>query len=293
DEALSVLWAYKARLANRLLFLIAGISVQLVMFTDQWLVMLIGIGATMVARAAAVLLLLPLAVRLPGTERLPGAWYPLLWWGGTRGRGDPGAGVVAAGGAAVLVDDPVHRLWRGALDPVGADHEHAAGAALAASLNRYRVARIIAQAPLVVRAARSHLAEHPGLLAHMTGLSSATVHAIDPLQGIGIATVIRLALAKRIVGIVVRIVQQQSRLEACLEGQRALERTCTRGALRSMGLKFGLSSLRIDQQLPAKGETVHGLSPLREADSALISARTRLVQRIFRHDDARVSTALQ
>ncbi len=85
DEALSVLWAYKAWLANRLLFLIAGISVQLVMFTDQWLAMLIGIGATLVARAAAVLLLLPLAVRLPGTERLPGTWYPLLWWGGTRG----------------------------------------------------------------------------------------------------------------------------------------------------------------------------------------------------------------
>jgi len=85
DDALSVLWAYKAWLANRLLFLIAGITVQLAMFTDQWLAILIGIGATLVARAAAVLLLLPLAVRLPGTERLPGTWYPLLWWGGTRG----------------------------------------------------------------------------------------------------------------------------------------------------------------------------------------------------------------
>jgi hypothetical protein len=128
---------------------------------------------------------------------------------------------------------------------------------------------------------------------NLRGAGSATVHAIGRLRGIGIAALIGLALAMRIVGIVVCIVQQQRRLEACLEGQRALERTCTRGALRRMGLEFGLSSLRIDQQLPAKGETVHGLSPLREADSALISARTRLEQRIFRHDDARVSTALQ
>lgn len=85
DEALSVLWAYKAWLANRLLFLIAGITVQIAMFTDQWLAILIGIGAILLARAAAVLLLLPLAVHLPGTEPLPATWYPLLWWGGTRG----------------------------------------------------------------------------------------------------------------------------------------------------------------------------------------------------------------
>jgi hypothetical protein len=38
-----------------------------------------------------------------------------------------------------------------------------------------------------------------------------------------------------------------------------------------MGLQIGLSSLRIDQQLTTKGEAVHGLSPLREADSILIS----------------------
>ncbi|WP_295881356.1 cation:proton antiporter [uncultured Thiohalocapsa sp.] len=85
DEALSVLWAYKAWLANTLLFLIAGITVQPAMFTDQWLAILIGIGATLAARAAGVFLLLPLAARLPGSERLPTAWYPLLWWGGTRG----------------------------------------------------------------------------------------------------------------------------------------------------------------------------------------------------------------
>jgi len=85
DEALSVLWAYKAWLANTLLFLIAGITIQLAMFTDQWLAILIGIGATLAARAAGVFLLLPLAAWLPGSERLPATWYPLLWWGGTRG----------------------------------------------------------------------------------------------------------------------------------------------------------------------------------------------------------------
>jgi CPA1 family monovalent cation:H+ antiporter len=85
DEALSVLWEYKAWLANVVLFLIAGITFQVAMFTDQWLAILIGIGATLVGRAAGVFVLLPIVASLPGTERLPGTWYPLLWWGGTRG----------------------------------------------------------------------------------------------------------------------------------------------------------------------------------------------------------------
>jgi len=86
DAALSVLWAYKAWLANTLLFLIAGITFQIGMFTDQWLAILLGIGATLAARAAGVFIVLPLAAMLPGIEPLPGRWYPLLWWGGgTRG----------------------------------------------------------------------------------------------------------------------------------------------------------------------------------------------------------------
>lgn len=44
------LWEYKAKLANALLLLIAGISFQWSMFADQWLAMLIAIGAVSLAR---------------------------------------------------------------------------------------------------------------------------------------------------------------------------------------------------------------------------------------------------
>jgi hypothetical protein len=60
-----------------------------------------------------------------------------------------------------------------------------------------------------------------------------------------------------------------------------------------MGLEISLSPLRIDQQLTAKGETVHGLSPLRDADSAWIPARTSHAQQIFRVDDQARMAALQ
>jgi hypothetical protein len=60
-----------------------------------------------------------------------------------------------------------------------------------------------------------------------------------------------------------------------------------------MGSKIGFSPLRIDQQLAAKGEAVHGLSPLREADSAWIPARTSHAQQIFRVDDQARMAALQ
>ncbi|MCF7991594.1 MAG: cation:proton antiporter [Thiohalocapsa sp.] len=85
DSALSTLWRYNAWLANSLLFLVAGISFQVVMFTDQWLAMLIGIAAVLAARAVIAFLLVPALERLPGTERLPGPWHVPLWWGGTRG----------------------------------------------------------------------------------------------------------------------------------------------------------------------------------------------------------------
>jgi CPA1 family monovalent cation:H+ antiporter len=82
---LHTLWQYKAWLANALLFLISGISFQLAMFTDQWLAMLTGIIAVMLARAVSVFAFIPLVDRLPGADPMPDAWRPVVWWGGVRG----------------------------------------------------------------------------------------------------------------------------------------------------------------------------------------------------------------
>lgn len=79
------LWEYKAWIANALLFLISGVSFQLAMFTDQWLAMLIGIGAVLAARAVSVFAFFPVLDRIPGVEPMPGRWRPVVWWGGVRG----------------------------------------------------------------------------------------------------------------------------------------------------------------------------------------------------------------
>jgi len=84
-QALHLLWEYKGWIANTLLFLISGISFQLAMFSQQWLAMLIGIAAVLVARATNVFLLLPLLERLPGMQPTPRAWRPVIWSGGVRG----------------------------------------------------------------------------------------------------------------------------------------------------------------------------------------------------------------
>jgi len=84
-QALHGLWEYKAWIANALLFLVSGISFQLAMFTDQWLAMLIGIGAVLVARAVGVFACIPLLEKLPGIDPVPGSWKPVIWWGGVRG----------------------------------------------------------------------------------------------------------------------------------------------------------------------------------------------------------------
>lgn len=79
------LWEYKAKLANTLLLLIAGISFQWDMFADQWLAMLIAIGAVSVARALNLLVLLPAFERIPRIEPIPARWRPVLFLGGLRG----------------------------------------------------------------------------------------------------------------------------------------------------------------------------------------------------------------
>lgn len=79
------LWEYKAKLANALLLLIAGISFQWNMFEDQWLTMLIAIGAVSLARALNLFVLLPAFERIPRIEPIPARWRPVLFLGGLRG----------------------------------------------------------------------------------------------------------------------------------------------------------------------------------------------------------------
>lgn len=79
------LWQYKSYIANSMVFLISGITIQLAMFTDQWYAILIGIAAATLARAAAIFGLFPLVNIIPGIESVGYKHQLLIYWGGVRG----------------------------------------------------------------------------------------------------------------------------------------------------------------------------------------------------------------
>ena len=79
------LWAYKSYIANAMVFLISGVTIQLLMFTDQWLAILIGIFAVLFARAVSILGFFPLLNLFPGNEPVIHRDRVLMVWGGVRG----------------------------------------------------------------------------------------------------------------------------------------------------------------------------------------------------------------
>jgi CPA1 family monovalent cation:H+ antiporter len=82
---LDTLWELNAYVANALIFLLVGASITLGMFTDQWLAMLIGIGAVLLARAVLIYGLLPPLCRAPGIAPLGARQRTVLYWAGLRG----------------------------------------------------------------------------------------------------------------------------------------------------------------------------------------------------------------
>lgn len=74
-----------AWLANALVFILVGVSITVDMFSQQWLTMLIAIGAALIARSTLIFAFLPLARGLTLSPKLPLNWLPVLTWGGLRG----------------------------------------------------------------------------------------------------------------------------------------------------------------------------------------------------------------
>jgi CPA1 family monovalent cation:H+ antiporter len=84
-QFLMSLWEYKANIANMLLFIILGASIQYSILAEQWLAIVIGIVATLVARWVAIYLGLGFFRFLPGLHRHSPAEKFTLLWGGLRG----------------------------------------------------------------------------------------------------------------------------------------------------------------------------------------------------------------
>ncbi len=76
-------WNWLGLLFNSLLFVLMGLVITWNMFQEQWLAMLIAIGAALAGRAVAVGICGLLTK--PMLRPIPGVWQVLLFWGGLRG----------------------------------------------------------------------------------------------------------------------------------------------------------------------------------------------------------------
>ena len=78
-------WRTLGFLADAMLFFLVGMSITIDMFQSNWLVMLVGILAAVISRAAIVFLGAGLLSRLPRQRTLALAEQNLMLWGGIRG----------------------------------------------------------------------------------------------------------------------------------------------------------------------------------------------------------------
>ena len=78
-------WNFSAYVAEALIFILAGVTITLSMFTDQWLAILIGIAAVIFARVIVIFGIFPAMNILPGIEPVPVKHQIVLAWGGVRG----------------------------------------------------------------------------------------------------------------------------------------------------------------------------------------------------------------
>jgi CPA1 family monovalent cation:H+ antiporter len=78
-------WGLLGHIAESIIFLLAGITITLSMFTEQWLAIIIGILAVIIARIIMVFGTFPILQIVPGVEAVPLKQQVVLAWGGVRG----------------------------------------------------------------------------------------------------------------------------------------------------------------------------------------------------------------
>jgi monovalent cation:H+ antiporter, CPA1 family len=83
QEAADIFWDYVAFVLNTIVFVLIGLAVPLQQLLADPPAILVGIAVALVARAAAVYVLLPPLARRG--QRVPLRWQHLLVWGGLRG----------------------------------------------------------------------------------------------------------------------------------------------------------------------------------------------------------------
>ncbi len=85
SDYLSDYWEYFAGLANWVIFLLVGLTIDLGSLVDSLPILVWVVGAMFLARALAIYTLLPVANRLTGAEPVDRGYQTVILWGGVRG----------------------------------------------------------------------------------------------------------------------------------------------------------------------------------------------------------------
>ncbi len=78
-------WEYLAQVANALVFLLVGLTINLGSLWENWHVLVWAILAMLASRAIVVYSLVPLMGRIPGTDPIDRGYQTVMFWGGLRG----------------------------------------------------------------------------------------------------------------------------------------------------------------------------------------------------------------
>jgi len=78
-------WDYVANVANALIFLLVGLTVNLVALLDALPILVWVVAAMLFSRALVIFTLVPITGRLPGSEPVSRSYQAVMYWGGLRG----------------------------------------------------------------------------------------------------------------------------------------------------------------------------------------------------------------
>jgi CPA1 family monovalent cation:H+ antiporter len=84
-SSIKQVWGHHAFIANALVFMLMGITVQWSMFSERYLAIILGIAAVFAVRAMIVFGTVPLLSRLPASPAVSWQEQQVLVWGGLRG----------------------------------------------------------------------------------------------------------------------------------------------------------------------------------------------------------------
>ncbi len=84
-DNIHVTWQFMVLICNSLLFIMIGLSVDLVQLAEFWHAILLAVFAVYIARAVSVYVLIPLTTRSFSLTRISWPERHIMWWGGLKG----------------------------------------------------------------------------------------------------------------------------------------------------------------------------------------------------------------